>query len=330
VRSCRGLSLLLVLAGCGFGLQPVSWDSGDATGTGADGGAGLGGTGATDGGGGSSDGGGTDGGGDAGATDADGDGYTVDQGDCDDHDPSLSPLDGDGDGFSTCDGDCNDHDPRVDPQDADHDGFSSCDGDCDDGDAATFPGAAARDSATACMTDRDADGWGDDSPAAGIDHGSDCDDGSTAIAPGATDTPWDGVDQDCDGRDAGSVVTGTGTGGLAISDYSTVTSPATVSACAQVYDVEVDLNIRHTYIGDLTVDLQSPSGTTVRLHDRTGSSTDNIVGTYAVSGGSLSSAEPLVRLVGSNGNGTWRLVISDGAGSDTGTLLSWSVVLDCP
>ncbi len=53
--------------------------------------------------------------------------------------------------------------------------------DCDDTDLETFPGAAETDSPAACMTDQDLDGFGDDSPGAGITAGSDCDDGSDVL-----------------------------------------------------------------------------------------------------------------------------------------------------
>jgi len=76
--------------------------------------------------------------------------------------------------------------------------------DCDDEDSYTHPGAAARDSGTDCMTDRDQDGYGDDSPAAGVTAGSDCDDEpytGFGINPGAFEDPDDGIDQDCNGRE---------------------------------------------------------------------------------------------------------------------------------
>ena len=57
--------------------------------------------------------------------------------------------------------------------------------------------------------DADGDGYGPDhgfvvaceQPEGFVRHPGDCDDGSAAIRPNATDTPADGVDQDCDGSD---------------------------------------------------------------------------------------------------------------------------------
>nr|WP_268235916.1 proprotein convertase P-domain-containing protein [Arenimonas soli] len=73
------------------------------------------------------------------------------------------------------------------------------------------------------------------------------------------------------------------------------------------------MNIVHTYKGDLKVDLVAPDGSTYNLHNRSGGSADNIVGTYTVN----LSSEAL--------NGTWKLRVNDNAGGDTGYINSWSV-----
>jgi hypothetical protein len=58
------------------------------------------------------------------------------------------------------------------------------------------------------------------------------------------------------------------------------------------------------------------------LHNRTGSGTDDIVGTY---GGDLFPAESLSLLAGEPADGTWQLEIRDLAGGDTGTLNAWTL-----
>ena len=121
--------------------------------------------------------------------DADNDGYSVNDGDCNDMDASLNLSDSDGDGQTSCDGDCNDSDADVyngaaevcdgqyndcqdqstqpsgtpaDEVDADNDGFWACADDCDDDNADAYPGAAYNESSTACMIDADGDGYGED------------------------------------------------------------------------------------------------------------------------------------------------------------------------
>lgn len=71
-------------------------------------------------------------------TDSDGDGFTVEGGDCDDTDPNVNPA-----ASEVCDGLDNDCDGFVPPVelDFDGDGISECAGDCDDTEASIFTGA---------------------------------------------------------------------------------------------------------------------------------------------------------------------------------------------
>jgi hypothetical protein len=109
--------------------------------------------------------------------------------DCDDADPArrgaTPEIPGDG-----VDQDCD----GVDDVDLDDDGAWSA-ADCDDADACTTDRCDARLDRCASST-RDADGDGDNASAYG---GDDCDDGDAAINVSASETWYDGVDQDCDG-----------------------------------------------------------------------------------------------------------------------------------
>jgi secreted trypsin-like serine protease len=100
-----------------------------------------------------------------------------------------------------------------------------------------------------------------------------------------------------------------------ISDNSTVNSPITVSGRTGFGSATtpVAVNIVHTYIGDLKVDLIAPDGSIYVLHNRAGGSADNINQTYTVN----LSSEAL--------NGTWNLRVNDNAGGDVGYINSWSV-----
>jgi serine protease len=117
------------------------------------------------------------------------------------------------------------------------------------------------------------------------------------------------------GGGGGSSQTYTNSADYQIRDNSTVSSPITVSGrsgnASSTTTVAVD--IRHTYIGDLKVDLVAPDGSVYVLHNRSGGSADNIIRSYTVN----LSSELL--------NGTWNLRVNDNATQDTGYINSWSI-----
>ena len=155
--------------------------------------------------------------------DADGDGYLAGLpdlpatlADCDDTDPLVHPGADDAayDGVdSDCDG-ANDYD--ADSDGAVDDAWAAVaglpGGDCDDADPTRSP---LRTEVwydgidTDCGADNDYDRDGDGVVAAAhagreggtAPLGGDCDDGDAAIAPGLSDTWYDGIDSDCDGAD---------------------------------------------------------------------------------------------------------------------------------
>ncbi|MFF4366884.1 S8 family serine peptidase [Streptomyces sp. NPDC001594] len=105
------------------------------------------------------------------------------------------------------------------------------------------------------------------------------------------------------------------TADFAIADNSTVESPITVAGVTgnAPATLKVGVNIVHTYIGDLKVDLVAPDGTVYTVHNRAGGSTDNINQTYTVNASSEVA------------NGTWKLRVNDNAGGDTGKIDSWNL-----
>jgi len=109
---------------------------------------------------------------------------------------------------------------------------------------------------------------------------------------------------------------------VAILDNQTVTDTCVIPAGddAIISQLEVYLNISHTYIGDLVVSIQSPAGTTVVLHSRSGGTTENIVGWYP---SQITPVGNLDTFIGQHMAGTWTLTVSDQAGGDTGMLNEW-------
>ncbi|MER5740296.1 MULTISPECIES: S8 family peptidase [unclassified Streptomyces] len=106
------------------------------------------------------------------------------------------------------------------------------------------------------------------------------------------------------------------TADYAIADNATVESPVTVSGVTgnAPSALQVPVNIAHTYIGDLQVQLIAPDGTAYTLKAfGTGGSADNINTTYTVN----ASAEAA--------NGTWKLRVTDNASYDTGKIDSWAL-----
>lgn len=86
--------------------------------------------------------------------------------------------------------------------------------------------------------------------------------------------------------------------------------------------ISVEIDITHTYIGDLVIELIAPDNTAVLLHNRIGGSADNIIKTYT-----LLNMASLQSLRGHEIQGSWKLKVSDRAGSDQGKLNRWALQL---
>ncbi len=104
-----------------------------------------------------------------------------------------------------------------------------------------------------------------------------------------------------------------------------VTSLLTVSGVSgSLAEVDISVNITHTYKGDLRVTLIHPDGTAVILHNQTGGSADHVITTFDTL---TAPAQPLSAFVGKNPNGTWQLRVQDLASTDIGTLNGWSLIV---
>ncbi|MEU8843683.1 M4 family metallopeptidase [Streptomyces roseus] len=104
------------------------------------------------------------------------------------------------------------------------------------------------------------------------------------------------------------------TNDYAIADNATVESPIAVTRTGNAPSaLKVDVNIVHTYVGDLVVDLVAPDGSVYNLRNRTGGSADNIVQQFTVNASSEVA------------QGTWKLRVRDAATLDTGKIDSWKL-----
>jgi subtilisin-like proprotein convertase family protein len=93
-----------------------------------------------------------------------------------------------------------------------------------------------------------------------------------------------------------------------------------VGIAGAIADLEVALDITHSYIGDLRIALVAPDGTSVALHERAGGSADNLVVRWTAA-----SLPALATLRGKAAAGTWRLRVVDAEAIDEGKLNRWGL-----
>ncbi len=122
-------------------------------------------------------------------------------------------------------------------------------------------------------------------------------------------------------------------------DADGVTSSMTVTTPVLIDDVNVTVDITHTWTGDITLTLTSPGGTAISLIERqcNASGQQNISATFDDDGvavtcngnpsvtGTVIPASALSVLNGTPSGGTWTLTATDSAGFDTGNITSWSL-----
>ncbi|WTX87467.1 M4 family metallopeptidase [Streptomyces sp. NBC_00637] len=142
---------------------------------------------------------------------------------------------------------------------------------------------------------------------------------------GTTSTEYKAVQDAWAGVAVGARSGGGGGGGTSFENTADVSIPdngAAVTSSVTVSgrtgnapsNLAVAVNIVHTYIGDLQVQLLAPDGTAYTLKAYgTGGSTDNINTTYTVNASSEVA------------NGVWKLRVQDNAAQDTGYINSWKL-----
>jgi subtilisin-like proprotein convertase family protein len=128
---------------------------------------------------------------------------------------------------------------------------------------------------------------------------------------------------------------------LAIPDNDTTTGASSVISVQDdkiIQDVNVKINITHTFDADLDIYLIAPDNTTVELSTDNGGSGDNYIDTIfddeattpITSGtppftGTFKPEGNLSVLYGKNAQGNWTLKVYDDASADTGTINNWSI-----
>lgn len=109
---------------------------------------------------------------------------------------------------------------------------------------------------------------------------------------------------------------------IAIPDAgSPIYSKLEVSQTGIITDIRIGVDITHTYIGDLQVDIVAPDGTSVSLHDRSGGTQNDLRTMYTAS-----LLPALNGLVGKSIGGTWTLRAVDTWRIDAGQLNSWRLI----
>ena len=172
------------------------------------------------------------------------------------------------------------------------------------------------------------------------------------LGPNILDLAGNAMDQDGDGRNGedpadryaalftigSSLIFTSADTPLPIQDFGVVVSAITVDQDAGVADVDVRIDVTHTYDADLHISLVSPAGTHVVLAAHRGGGGDDFRNTRFddEAARTISSGAPpfagsyrpetgLWAVDGENARGTWYLVIEDRAFLDQGTLRSWTL-----
>ena len=117
----------------------------------------------------------------------------------------------------------------------------------------------------------------------------------------------------------------------------TATNTITVPISGTVSDVNIGLNVTHSWPNDLVITIASPNATQVPAWNRACAGNDNFNVTLndgspaftcvANMTGTFSPSSPLTAFNGGVSNGTWSLSVADFWNVDTGTVNSWSVIV---
>jgi M6 family metalloprotease-like protein len=112
---------------------------------------------------------------------------------------------------------------------------------------------------------------------------------------------------------------------LAIPDNAPagVSSGIVITEAGRASRIKIGVDIAHSYIGDLVVELAGPAGATVVLHNRAGGSKHNLIATF-----DSNAVASLGVLIGAGVAGSWTLRVRDVEAQDSGVLNRWTLEID--
>ncbi len=111
---------------------------------------------------------------------------------------------------------------------------------------------------------------------------------------------------------------------VAIADYpaKAIDSTLGVNQSGTLVDIQVQVQIDHDFLGDLSLTLVAPRGVEVLIQGRTLGGQRELRQRY-----SFATTPVLINLLGQSVQGDWRLRAIDHAPGATGQILSWSLTL---
>ena len=125
---------------------------------------------------------------------------------------------------------------------------------------------------------------------------------------------------------------------IPIADNATAALAITVGDAFTFQNLDVAIDLTHTFVGDLSAVLVAPDGTRIRLFTRIGGGGDNFTGTIfdseaatpiaagtAPYTGRFRPQDSLAPLYGRDARGTWRLEVTDSALTDIGSLTNFTL-----
>ena len=123
-----------------------------------------------------------------------------------------------------------------------------------------------------------------------------------------------------------------------IADNATAAMKITVGDAFTFQNLDIAIDLTHTFVGDLSAVLIAPDGTRIRLFTRIGGGGDNFTGTIfdseaatpiaaglAPYTGRFRPQDSLAPLYGRDVRGTWRLEVTDSSSIDTGSLTNFTL-----